>query len=112
MLGPEREWRGVPAAWSISDGLGDELDDLRHHGQAQVAMLGQALLVFLRTARTRITASTVLQRKVAYELKEPFAVLAEIRRNGVGRALVEEFRTATGQIPTAGRCASIAPLHC
>src|SRR6187551_1723343 len=45
MLGAEREWRGVPAAWSISDGLGDELDDLRHHGQTQVAVLGQALLV-------------------------------------------------------------------
>jgi GNAT superfamily N-acetyltransferase len=43
-----------------------------------------------------VSNPTLTGRKGAYELKEPFAVLAEIRRKGVGRALVEEFRTAVG----------------
>lgn len=33
-----------------------------------------------------VSNPTLTGRKVAYELKKPFAVLAEIRRKGVGRA--------------------------
>jgi GNAT superfamily N-acetyltransferase len=50
-----------------------------------------------------VSNPTLTGRKVAYELKKPFAVLDEIRRKGVGRALVEEFRTAAGKMP-AGAC--------